>query len=172
MAKQGILYGLDDRPPPKRAFVLALQHALTMFGSTVAIPLLFGPALWPVDNTADLRVLLGSRHPLLFVESQEEEWLLARLRAAAWDLDLPVWTWTTTQGLVRDEKDLQYGTRDPARALDWIKYLGQPAVFVFADIHPHLDAPAVVRAVRDWPKPPARARPSFSLPPPGRFPLS
>jgi len=53
MAKQGILYGLDDRPPPRRAFVLALQHALTMFGSTVAVPLLFGPALWPVYATAD-----------------------------------------------------------------------------------------------------------------------
>jgi uracil-xanthine permease len=53
MAKQGILYGLDDRPPPRRAFVLAIQHALTMFGSTVAIPLLFGPALWPIDAQAD-----------------------------------------------------------------------------------------------------------------------
>ena len=39
------LYGLDDRPPPLRAAVLAAQHVLTMFGSTVAIPLLFGPAM-------------------------------------------------------------------------------------------------------------------------------
>lgn len=71
------------------------------------------------------------------------------LRDAAWDLELPVWTWTTTQGLARDEKDAQYGTRDPARAFEWIKYLDQPAVFVFADIHPHLDNPAVVRAVKE-----------------------
>jgi len=102
-----------------------------------------------VDNTSDLRVLLGSRHPLLFVESQDEQRLLALLRDAAWDLDLPVWTWTTTQGLARDEKDPQYGTRDPARAFEWIKYLDQPAVFVFADVHPHLDNPSVVRAVKE-----------------------
>ena len=40
-----ILYGLDDRPPPGKALVLALQHVLTMFGSTVAVPLLLGPAM-------------------------------------------------------------------------------------------------------------------------------
>lgn len=102
-----------------------------------------------MDNTSDLRVLLGSRHPLLFVEAQDEERFLRLLRDAAWDLDLPVWTWTTTQGLARDEKDAQYGTRDAARALEWIKYLDQASVFVFADIHPHLDNAAVVRAVKD-----------------------
>ena len=40
-----IIYGLDDRPPFGRALILALQHVLTMFGSTVSIPLLFGPAM-------------------------------------------------------------------------------------------------------------------------------
>ncbi|MBX3432592.1 MAG: hypothetical protein KF847_04660 [Pirellulales bacterium] len=44
----GVLYGLDDRPPLGRAIVLASQHVLTMFGSTVAVPLMFGPALWPI----------------------------------------------------------------------------------------------------------------------------
>lgn len=46
----GIIYGLDDRPPAGRAVVLGVQHVLTMFGSTVAVPLLFGPALWPVPE--------------------------------------------------------------------------------------------------------------------------
>ena len=40
-----VIYGLDDRPPLFRATILALQHVLTMFGSTVSIPLLFGPAM-------------------------------------------------------------------------------------------------------------------------------
>ncbi|MBT8215518.1 MAG: AAA family ATPase [Acidimicrobiia bacterium] len=102
-----------------------------------------------MDNTADLRVLLGSRHPLLFIEAQDESRLLRLLRDSAWDLDIPVWTWTATQGLARDEKDAQYGTRDPARALEWITYLDQPAVFVFADIHAHLGDARVVRAIKD-----------------------
>ncbi len=40
-----ILYGLDDRPPPLSAVVLALQHVLTMFGATVAVPLMLGPQM-------------------------------------------------------------------------------------------------------------------------------
>jgi SpoVK/Ycf46/Vps4 family AAA+-type ATPase len=102
-----------------------------------------------VDNTADLRVLLGSRHPLLFVEASDEGRLLALLRDAAWDLDLPVWTWSATRGLARDDKDTQYGTREPVRALEWISYLDQPGVFVFADIHPHLTDARVVRSVKE-----------------------
>ncbi|MEM6332877.1 MAG: solute carrier family 23 protein [Planctomycetota bacterium] len=47
-ATSAVLYGLDDKPPPGKAVVLGLQHVLTMFGSTVAVPLLFAPALWPV----------------------------------------------------------------------------------------------------------------------------
>ncbi len=40
-----MLYGLNDRPPLGRAIALGAQHVLTMFGATVSIPLLFGPAL-------------------------------------------------------------------------------------------------------------------------------
>ncbi|MCA9239518.1 MAG: purine/pyrimidine permease [Planctomycetales bacterium] len=40
-----VIYGLDDRPPLGRAVVLGVQHVLTMFGSTVAVPLLLAPAM-------------------------------------------------------------------------------------------------------------------------------
>ena len=40
-----LIYALEDRPPLGRAILLALQHVLTMFGSTVSIPLLFGPVM-------------------------------------------------------------------------------------------------------------------------------
>jgi solute carrier family 23 (nucleobase transporter), member 1 len=39
-------YGLDDRPKPfAKALGLGVQHVLTMFGATVAVPLLLGPAM-------------------------------------------------------------------------------------------------------------------------------
>ncbi len=41
----GLIYGIDDTPPPVRTLVLGFQHYLTMFGSTVAIPLLLFPEL-------------------------------------------------------------------------------------------------------------------------------
>lgn len=47
----GVIYSLDDNPPPLRTVTLAFQHVLTMFGSTVAVPLIFGPLLWPVDQS-------------------------------------------------------------------------------------------------------------------------
>ncbi len=44
-AADRVIYGVDDRPPPMRAVVLALQHVLTMFGATVSVPLLLGPMM-------------------------------------------------------------------------------------------------------------------------------
>ncbi len=41
----GIIYGIEDKPPIGKRVVLALQHVLTMFGSTVSVPLLLGPAM-------------------------------------------------------------------------------------------------------------------------------
>ena len=40
-----VIYGLDDKPPMPKAIMLALQHSLTMFGATVSVPLLLGPAM-------------------------------------------------------------------------------------------------------------------------------
>ena len=42
---KGIIYGIEDKPPMGKRAVLALQHVLTMFGSTVSVPLLLGPAM-------------------------------------------------------------------------------------------------------------------------------
>ena len=41
--EQAVIYGLDDKPPVGRALILAIQHVLTMFGATVAVPLMLGP---------------------------------------------------------------------------------------------------------------------------------
>lgn len=48
-SKTDLLYGIDDKPPMGETIVLGLQHYLTMFGSTVAIPLMLAPALGMTD---------------------------------------------------------------------------------------------------------------------------
>lgn len=50
-----ILYGIDDTPPLWESIILGFQHYLTMFGSTVAIPLLLsGPlGLNPLKSKED-----------------------------------------------------------------------------------------------------------------------
>ena len=44
-----LLYGIDDEPPLAETAVLGLQHYLTMFGSTVAIPLMLAAPLGITD---------------------------------------------------------------------------------------------------------------------------
>ena len=56
--KNSLLYGIDDRPPMGKAVVLGMQHVLTMFGSTVAVPLLLGPAMGM--ETPQIAVLISS----------------------------------------------------------------------------------------------------------------
>ena len=44
-----LLYGIDDKPPLAETAVLGLQHYLTMFGSTVAVPLILAGPLGMTD---------------------------------------------------------------------------------------------------------------------------
>jgi nucleobase transporter 1/2 len=44
-----LLYGIEDRPPLRETIILGFQHYLTMFGSTVAIPLLLAPVFGITD---------------------------------------------------------------------------------------------------------------------------
>ena len=46
------------RPPPARAVALAFQHVLTMFGATVSVPLLLGPAMGM--SQPDIAILISS----------------------------------------------------------------------------------------------------------------
>jgi len=80
--KKHLIYGIEDRPPFPETLGLGFQHYLTMFGSTVAIPLLLAPALgmegdpvavgWLISTmffvsgiTTLLQTTLGNRLPLV-----------------------------------------------------------------------------------------------------------
>ena len=53
-----VIYGLDDKPPMPKAIMLALQHSLTMFGATVSVPLLLGPAMGM--DAQEIAILISS----------------------------------------------------------------------------------------------------------------
>lgn len=55
----GLLYGIDDVPPLPETLALGFQHYLTMFGSTVAIPLILGPA-FGISQGADMAALMAT----------------------------------------------------------------------------------------------------------------
>ena len=45
-----LIYGIDDVPPMREALFLGFQHYLTMFGATVAIPLVLSGPLGMADD--------------------------------------------------------------------------------------------------------------------------
>lgn len=59
-AHRDLLYAIDDIPPVGEAVTLGFQHYLTMFGSTVAIPLILKDPLGLADKPAELAMLIGT----------------------------------------------------------------------------------------------------------------
>jgi len=57
--KTSLLYGLDDNPPFSETIILGFQHYLTMFGSTVAIPLLLAP-VFGIENPVEKGWLIAT----------------------------------------------------------------------------------------------------------------
>lgn len=111
-----------------------------------------------MDNAADLRVLLASHYPLLFVETDEEPRFLATLKEATRQLHIPVWVWSASVGLAKDGHEPQYQTVDPRRALAFVAETTAPGAFVFTDANPMLTDPVVVRRIKEIAQSPESGR--------------
>ena len=59
-SNHNLVYGIDDVPPLGVGLALGLQHYLTMFGSTVAIPLIMAGPLGIADDPVQLGALIGT----------------------------------------------------------------------------------------------------------------
>ena len=75
-----LLYGIDDKPPVIETGVLGLQHYLTMFGSTLAIPLLLAPA-FGISDPVELGWLIAT---MFFVSG------ITTLLQTTWGNRLPI----------------------------------------------------------------------------------
>lgn len=60
MRDDRLIYGIDDEPPFLESLGLGFQHYLTMFGSTVAIPLLLSGPLGLEGDPEKLGLLIGT----------------------------------------------------------------------------------------------------------------
>ncbi len=106
----------------------------------------------------DLEVLIRARYPIIYVVTWEEERIEQRLYEIARRRNKTLHIWTCSQGLVRYGAEVQQRSRtgsgntcEPMAALDTVLAHVDPAIFVFKDLHDHLDvrlSQANMRTVR------------------------
>ena len=84
------------------------------------------------------------------VDTLEEDRLVELLGRVARRLDVPLYTWSRTQGLVREGKEqATYDTADPFKMLAHLEAAAAPGVVLLADFHPYLEDPLLVRKLRE-----------------------
>jgi MoxR-like ATPase len=121
----------------------------------------------------EIKTLILSHHPVIAIETVEEERVERLLDAVAEDLSTPVFEWTLTTGLRRrGAAQANRATADPAVLLGHLRGLTVECVVLAKDLARHLEDPALCRAFRDLARDWSRTRsavvltaPSLRLPP-------
>jgi ATPase family associated with various cellular activities (AAA)/AAA+ lid domain len=98
----------------------------------------------------DFKTLVLSLHPVIAVETVEEERMCRLVNDVAADLGIPVFDWSITQGLVKLPSTMAiHGTADPLGLLKHMQDLTVDAVFHLKDFAGHLANAAVARQFRE-----------------------
>ena len=103
----------------------------------------------------DLKSLVLSFHPVIVIETVEEDRVSGLLHNVAGDLHVAHFSWTITTGLQKlpgDEPIATQWTTDPFQLLSHIEGLSIEAVFHLRDFARHFETPQVVRQFRDLAK--------------------
>src|SRR5512133_2686253 len=98
-----------------------------------------------------IRDAMETGRPLVYVQSSEEQRLERVLtEVSRRSGDVPVWTWSLTEGMRRDGTPAESGTEDPRAALDFIVNHSGNAIFHLKDLHePLRDSKEIRRRLRD-----------------------
>lgn len=108
-----------------------------------------------MDRRHDLELVLRSRTPIVVIESQDEQRVLAMLQsitiASASSAYTPLFRWTITDGLQRIDISLepQAINSQPTDVLKHIRAVSKPGIYVLLDFHPFLEDPVHVRLIKD-----------------------
>jgi SpoVK/Ycf46/Vps4 family AAA+-type ATPase len=102
----------------------------------------------------ELNILIQAQYPLVYLVTSEEERAEQTIAAIAQQSkpQRRVFIWTVTHGIVeygQPRNVTQHNTVSPEAAIEWVTRQRDPALFVFKDLHPFVDSPAVTRWLRD-----------------------
>ena len=109
----------------------------------------------------DLSVLVQSQYPLIYLVTFEEERAEQTIVTVARQLSrhqegkagFKVYTWTMTRGMVEQgtpgSASHHNNTVSPEAAIEWVIRQRDSGIYIFKDLHPFKDSPAVTRCLRD-----------------------
>ncbi|MCY6491612.1 stress-responsive protein Ycf46 [Leptolyngbya sp. GGD] len=101
----------------------------------------------------ELNILLQAQYPLIYLVTSEEERAEQALALLAQTKPPKrLYLWTVTHGIVeygQPRSVTQHNTVSPEAAIEWVMRQREPGLFVFKDLHPFIDSPAVNRWLRD-----------------------
>lgn len=102
------------------------------------------------DQLGELEILIRAHHPLLVVDTVEEERLHVLLEHAAERTGLPLFSWTQVGGLCRElpEPGRTPETGPPQKALAFIERSNLEAIFHMRGLGPYLHEPAVIAQLK------------------------
>jgi ATP-dependent 26S proteasome regulatory subunit len=97
----------------------------------------------------ELRLLVNSRHPIITVETPEEERFEQMLLEVATELSVPLYEWSVTTGLAKYHGSPIYNSEQPEQALANIPLLSGDAIFLLKDFARYCDNDKICRRLRD-----------------------
>jgi ATP-dependent 26S proteasome regulatory subunit len=97
----------------------------------------------------ELRLLVNSRHPIITVETPEEERFEQMLLDVAMELGVPFYEWSVTAGLAKFHGAAIYNTEQPEQALANIPLIQGDAIFLLKDFGRYCDNDRICRRLRD-----------------------
>jgi AAA+ superfamily predicted ATPase len=97
----------------------------------------------------ELRLLVNSRHPIITVETPEEERFEQIVLEVATELGVPLYEWSVTTGLARLHGAAIYNTEQPEQALANIALIQGDGIFLLKDFARYCDNDRISRRLRD-----------------------
>src|SRR4029077_19941193 len=97
----------------------------------------------------ELRLLVNSHHPIITVETPEEERVEQLLLDVAAELAVPMYTWSVTAGLAKAHGAPIYNTDSPEQAVANVALLQGDAIFLLKDFARYCENDRICRRLRE-----------------------
>ena len=105
----------------------------------------------------ELKVLIKAQYPLIYLVTSEEERTERAIAMIAQSKSQQrrVFVWTVTHGIIEygqsrhSNQHHNHNTVSPEAAIQWVIQQKEAGIYIFKDLHPFTDSPAVTRWLRD-----------------------